>query len=194
MHIRNDFDAIFDKCFINVYQYAFLVAGNGTAAEEITMQTFLYFGAEPAAEDETNFDIISSLLSFAKKTTDDYFYRGMRRIKSKEAVASSVTFPVSNELYSLLKKPRAEKEAYYLSHVRGFTTEETGGHGSLIELIQPDDEIKARLHDDIYFRFEERSVSVENKLRDLRLWFDRHIFLLAVVIVIFFVLCAYFAR
>ena len=163
MHIRDDFDTIFDKYFINVYQYAFLVAGNGTAAEEITMQTFLYFGAEPAAEDETNFDIISSLLSFAKKTTDDYFYRGMRRIKSKEAVASSVTFPVSNELYSLLKKPRAEKEAYYLSHVRGFTTEETGGHGS-------------------------------NKLRDLRLWFDRHIFLLAVVIVIFFVLCAYFAR
>lgn len=89
---------------------------------------------------------------------------------------------------------RVQKEAYYLSHVRGFTTEETGGHGSLIELIQPDDEIKARLHDDIYFRFEERSVSVENKLRDLRLWFDRHIFLLAVVIVIFFVLCAYFAR
>ena len=152
-----------DKTMIKLYKLGIPLARSNL---EITMQTFLYFGAEPAAEDETNFDIISSLLSFAKKTTDDYFYRGMRRIKSKEAVASSVTFPVSNELYSLLKKPRAEKEAYYLSHVRGFTTEETGGHGSLIELIQPDDEIKARLHDDIYFRFEERSVSVENKLRD----------------------------
>lgn len=189
-----DFDGLVERWQGAVYPFCFLLVQTPGDARQAVFQTFLYLGARAerlAPEEERE-----QVFAFALRSCEDFFYRKGRRPIRRRELEGAVSFPVEDGLWQLIRRPLKEKAAFYLVACLGCSAEEAGralrepagrverlaqvpgafGREALVRAvagIAPDPEWVEGLLDELYFRFEERSVGVENKLRDLRLNVDR---------------------
>lgn len=207
------FDKLLEQWYPDIYRFCFLLSCHGDAAREIAFQTFLYAGADggfPLQEEEASV----KLFAYAAKTCEDYYLRRMRRLPSVQALQSSVSFPVSDTLRNFLKLPPRQKAALFLQANLGFSSRQIGEilklrpsqTDRLLSLssrrspltpedaasIVPDHETSSQLSDDLYMRFEERNVRLENRLRDIRLFMDQSILRIALAILGIFAAAAFY--
>ena len=203
-------DAAFAARYEQVYTCAFLLTRNEPAARATTLQTFLHLGAEKQ-EFPTERAAELALFGWLLHNCEDFYYRKLRRLPSKNAVA--VSFPVSDELFGLLRQPLPRRTTFALHHVLGCTAEETaslmkkspkavaaflpqGSSDRLLADLQKlplSAEGKEQMESDLYLRFTERSVGVENALLQARWVFQRAAVVLAVLVLGLFAYAIYFA-
>lgn len=203
--INSELELCMDTWYYDVYRFSFLVTGNGKSAEEITFQTFLYIGAEQEIPDKIQ------VFQKAYLTCEDYFLRRMRRLKSREHVQESVTFPVTDLVWEYLKRPAEQKAALFLLDYLWLSASEAGLimgiSASKVKLlyhrqsdlprseflaILPDEAFTAQFADSVYVRFEERNVGLENRLRQMRFKLDRAILWIAFAIILLFAAAAFY--
>lgn len=207
-------DSILETWYYDVYRFAFLISGNGRSAEEITFQTFLYVGADSAIGPDP--ESRGAVFGKAWQTCEEFYLRRMRRIKGRKQVQESAAFPVSDKLWQYLKLPVKKRAALFLMANLQFTPEEaahalgpgpgragrlwgrdgiTSGNSLPFVDALPDEEVRAimpdrnftlQFGDSVFLRFEERSVGLENRLRQFRLAADRAVPWIAVGILILF--------
>lgn len=191
-----NFDSLLTRWYPDIYRFCFLLSCHGDAAREIVFQTFLYAGADNCFPTQ-DLEASVKLFSYAAKTCEDYYLRRMRRIPSRNALCESVTFPISDSLWLFLKLPTRQKGALFLHKNLGFSPQQVSQilrvslakTGRLLApsacesalsqedsaSIVPDYETASQLSDDLYMRFEERNVKLENRLRSIRLSMDQFI-------------------
>lgn len=210
---NSNFDHLLEQWYPDIYRFCFLLSCHGDAAREITFQVFLYAGADKAFPAEADQASVK-LFSYAARTCEDYYLRSMRRRPSPSALRDSVCFPVSDALRDFLKLPQKQKAALFLHANLGFSSEQISrilnirpsqagrlltsspSHLSLppdeASVIIPDYETSSQISDDLYMRFEERNVELENRLRNIRLSMDRAILWIALGILGIFAAAAFY--
>ncbi|MDD6282135.1 MAG: hypothetical protein PUA70_01775 [Oribacterium sp.] len=156
-----------------------------------------------------NRELLLHLFANCNTVIDDFFLRHLRRRKSRSVIESSVDFAITDRLWALMRAPLLRKQALYLLYCMDFTEaevstllhipesrlpflspEDAAGLKELLKPVQPDEETLDNISDDLYLRFEKRNVPLENKLRDIRLFFDRHILWIAGFLILFMLLAA----
>lgn len=198
---------LIDTYYPDLYRLCFLLSCHGISADEIVFQTFLDLGSREDAyldSEKTAADVFSC----AMKTCDDFFLRHLRRRQSREQVRQSVTFPVTDPLWQFLKLPVQQKAALFLCRHAGLSEDAAARilhipPGRLARLLReaelpaeevcaiaPDPDTAAQITDELFLRFEERSVGFENRLRGIRLWMDRSIVWIALAILLVFAAAA----
>lgn len=210
-NIRPDMEQLTERWFYPVYRFCYLMTGNPRSAEETTFQTFLYIGDEkrrrPEFRTSAEEDALQAadVFACAKKTCDDFYLRGMRRIKSRSKMQAETQFPVSDALWAFLHLPLKQKEALYLHAQTGLSAaliaeilhvperridaylkRSSALSEEEIKHIMPSASFTETFYDDILYRFEVRSVSVENHLRNIRLFIDRNVWILAALVLLLF--------
>lgn len=156
------------------------------------------------------------LWSFCIRTCTDYYYRKLRRRPSRRRFEETAAFPVSDSLWELFCMPFQKKAAVFFTDHLGFTPERarsvisgkkaglapaapspmpSGMNGQWEEVIAsiplPEDGAQQMLSE-IYLRFEERNVPLENRLRDIRYWWDHAVIWIAVAIILLFAAAAWY--
>lgn len=200
-----DFDGLVERWQRAVYSFCLLLVQTPGDARQAVFQTFLYLGArgELLAPEEER----AQVFAYALRSCEDYFYRKGRRPIRRRELEGALAFPVEDGLWHLIRRPLKEKAAFYLVACLGCPAEEAGralgesagrveklakGDGAYerealvqaVSGIAPDPEWAEGLLDELYFRFEERSVGVENRLRDLRLNVDRAVPWVALAVIL----------
>lgn len=202
MKIVRNYENIVRENYAKLYKYAFIESCHDISAKDITFQALLY-SVDPDRGDRSVWQNAHSVLN-------DFFLRSLRRRRSRDEIAAGVTFPISDGLWDFLEKPVPEKEAVFLMAEAGLTKkeaadimavhvsrlpdlsrEECSRIVSLLSVIVPDRASEEDAADQVLLRFTERSVGFENRLRDLRLFFDRHILWIAAAIALFCAAAAY---
>lgn len=198
---------LIDLYYPDVYRLCFLLSCHGISADEIVFQTFLDLGSrrDPYPDSEAT---TADVYSCAMKTCDDFFLRRLRRRQSREQVQQSVAFPITDPLWQFLKLPVPQKTALFLCHHAGLSTDAVSQilhmtprrltsllQGAKlpdreISAIAPDPGTAAQITDELFLRFEERSVGFENRLREIRLRMDRSIGWIALAILLVFAAAA----
>lgn len=210
---HSDFDTLLENWYSRVYQFCFLVTTQSSAADDLTFQTFLYAGSEPAPDTKEAQSV--RLFALAWKSCEDYFYRKMRKRSSRESVEKEWGFSsessISDEEWNVLNSSPSKKAAWYLSQTADFSSQDiaqilgcsvshaqqmTGDHSlpypaALIEKIPPKESFD-EMSDRIYLRFEQRNVGLENKLRNFRLFWDKAVIWIALAIVVLFAAAAFY--
>lgn len=213
MAIRyQNFDALYNKEYLDIYRLCFLLVRHGKAAEEMAFQTFLKMGTEKVEYDEKGERL--TLYSHCLRTCEDFYYRKLRRRPGKKALEEmQLCFPVTDALVELLHQTFLKRACLFLHGFYEFSLDDTAriakcpifraGHmvkdynaetAQLINSILPDGEFHEQLNDRIYMRFSERSVSVENALAGIRSWFDRAVPFLALIVVLFMIFAVYYVN
>ncbi|MCI9360813.1 MAG: sigma-70 family RNA polymerase sigma factor [Hungatella sp.] len=215
MAVENaDFDKLLEQWYPDIYRFCFLLSCHGESAREITFQVFLYAGADSNFPSEADKSSVK-LFSYAAKTCEDYYLRKIRRLPSQDALQASVCFSVSDSLRNFLKRPPKQKAVFFLHNNLGFSSQQIGeilnlrpsqvdrlfASVSRSSFLSPDDaasiipdyETSSQVSDDLYLRFEERNVKLENRLRDMRLSMDRAIGWIALGILGLFAAAAFYS-
>lgn len=203
-----DFDKFLARWREPVYHFCQLLVQVPQDAQGAVFQTFLYLGALPealGAEEER-----SEVFRWAYVSCQDYYYRKARRPIQRKELEAALGRPVTDALWALLRRPLRERAAFFLLECQGCTPEEAGralgvsparvealsgraardGRRELadqVEAMVPDGAWLDALPDDVYLRFQERSVGFENKYRRFRLGFAKAAPWLALAVVL---LCA----
>lgn len=193
------FDEMLDKHLQNVYRLCFLLIREPSGAWQAAFQTFLYMGTQPQAcptpEEEQNL-----LYQWCIRTCKDYYYRKMHKRPKRERLEKSVPFPVSDSLWDLLGKPFKKRTELFFSEYLNTTLEPlpraAGSHmhstqDAIASIVMKADEAEAFL-DQIYLRFEQRNVPLENKLRVLRSHWDHAVTWLALAVILLFAAAAWY--
>ena len=134
----------------------------------------------------------------------------MRRMPNRKALeAMNLPFPVTDSLYVFLKRPLMQRGALCLAQ-SGFseaeiakiagrsaaqfacssTPEAVSAREAVSSIVFAEDDAHA-MNDEIYARFEERSVGVENAIHDFRIRFDRLAPYLALAVLVLFAVAVY---
>ena len=207
--VNQELDRMLEQWYPDVYRFCFLMSCQAQAAEEIAFQTFLYAGSEPEFEGIQPEEEAFHLFRRAAQTCEDYYLRRMRRMPSRSRLQESVSFPIGDALWELLRRPYRQKAVLFLHYNMGFsagqifdllksrTVKPERLLGSLPPLapeltasIIPDEETLEQVSDELYLRFEERNVRLENRLRNLRYVMDRAVVWIALLILILFAAAA----
>jgi len=197
-----------------VYTCCFLLTRHEGSAKQTAMQTFLHLGAEKECFPSLRKAELA-LFGWLLHNCEDFYYRKLRRIPRQQTLASQLTFPLHADLYALLRQSLPQRIAFALHHVLGCTTEEAamlmkkplavvnallaGQESSAASMLTALNQLpltiedREQMHDDLHLRFTERSVGVENKLRDIRSRFQRFVVILAVAVLILFAFSIYYA-
>lgn len=208
------FDKLLEQWYPDIYRFCFLLSCHGESAREIAFQVFLYAGADGNFPSETDKASVK-LFSYAAKTCEDYYLRRIRRLPSQEALQESVCFSVSDSLWNFLKRPPKQKAVFFLHNNLGFSSQQIGeilnlrppqvdklfASASRLSFLSSDDaasiipdyETSSQISDDLYMRFEERNVKLENQLRDMRLSMDQAIGWIALGILGLFAAAAFYS-
>lgn len=205
-----DFDGLLEKHFADIYRLSFLLTALPADAWQATFQTFLYLGAQTESflDEKTEQD---ALYGFCIRTCTDYYYRKIRRRPRRERFEKLVPFAVSDRLWALMGLPFHKKAALFLTCYLDLPSiqaahilqshAKTGGNPAGCEAAQWRDTIASirpaadgasQMSSQIYLRFEERNVPLENRLRRIRLWLDQAVIWIAVAIVLLFAATAYY--
>lgn len=207
------FDSFMTEQFPEVYRLCLLLTASPPDAWQAAFQTFLYVGAmETKQELSADFSTEQEALFYwCMRTCTDYYYRKIRRRPKKAAYEKAAGFSVSDDLWELLGLPFGKKAAVFFICYLGYSPRETqqiirsraiplksaGFSGPAADrwrgavasiAVSPDsaDQMLASL----YMRFEERSVKLENRLRNLRFWWDRAVIWIAAALLILFAAAA----
>ena len=192
MHaVCEGFDDFFAAWNQDVYRLCFAMTENAKDARNLTFKTFLRLGA---AKDPQMKEKDAKFLLFSSGFTlcVDYFGRKMRHRPDRKALdAMNLPFPITDNLCALLKHPLKQRGALCLAQ-SGFsedeiakiagrsasqfacasTPEAASTREAVSSIVFAEDDADA-MNDEIYARFEERSVGVENKIHDIRIRFDQ---------------------
>ena len=210
MHaVCEGFDDFFSAWHQDVYRLCFAMTGSAKDARDLTFKTFLRLGA---AKDPKIKEIEAKFLLFSSGYTlcVDFFGKKMRRMPGRKALeAMNLPFPVTDSLCVLLRYPLARRGALCLAQ-SGFSeeeiakiagksaaqfacasTSETASARETVSSIVFDENGADALSDEIYARFEERSVGVENAIHDFRIRFDRLAPYLALAVLVIFAVAVY---
>lgn len=190
-----NFDGLVERWTLPVYRFCLLLVQVPRDAQAAAFQTFLYLGAE---ESPDGWSEGARVFRWALRACEDYYYRrGRRRVRRRELEAAS-NFPVDGALWYLVNRPLRAKAAFFLLRCLELPPEEAGRAlgvsparaqrlarpgraydsrtlAGAAAAIVPDPAWEEGLLDDLYFRFSERSVAVENRLMGLRFAVDRAI-------------------
>lgn len=196
---------------VGIYRLNFLLTMDAAAARELTFQTFLYMGAAETTENKEAEQ--TQLYQFAIHACEDYFYRKMRRAPKREKFQAACPFYIEDELWGILQWPFQKKAVFYLyfcvtqelERISAITGIKTGEIKKLLgnTAICPhgtdsfsgiifDTGNQDWLTDQVYMRFEERNVGLENKLLNIRSTMDRAVPWIAVGILVFFAAAAWY--
>ena len=210
MHaVCEGFDDFFSAWHADVYRLCFAMTASAKDARDLTFKTFLRLGA---AKDPKIKEKGAKFLLFSSGYTlcVDFFGKKMRRMPSRKALeAMNLPFPVTDNLCVLLKYPLARRGALCLAKI-GFseaeiakiagksaaqfacasTPETAAAREAVSSIVCAEDDADA-MSDEIYTRFEERSVGVENAIHDFRIRFDRLAPYLALAVLTVFAVAVY---
>ena len=210
MHaVCEGFDDFFSAWHADVYRLCFAMTASAKDARDLTFKTFLRLGA---AKDPKIKEKGAKFLLFSSGYTlcVDFFGKKMRRMPSRKALeAMNLPFPVTDNLCVLLKYPLARRGALCLAQI-GFseaeiakiagksaaqfacasTPETAAARKAVSSIVCAEDDADA-MSDEIYTRFEERSVGVENAIHDFRIRFDRLAPYLALAVLTVFAVAVY---
>ena len=210
MHaVCEGFDDFFSAWHADVYRLCFAMTASAKDARDLTFKTFLRLGA---AKDPKIKEKGAKFLLFSSGYTlcVDFFGKKMRRMPSRKALeAMNPPFPVTDNLCVLLKYPLARRGALCLAQI-GFseaeiakiagksaaqfacasTPETAAAREAVSSIVCAEDDADA-MSDEIYTRFEERSVGVENAIHDFRIRFDRLAPYLALAVLTVFAVAVY---
>ena len=210
MHaVCEGFDGFFSAWHQDVYRLCFAMTGSAKDARDLTFKTFLRLGASKdpqIKEKEAKFLLFSSGYTLCI----DSFGKKMRRSPSRKALeAMNLPFPVTDNLCALFQCPLNRRAALCLAQ-SGFSEEETakivGKSAAHFACASTSEAVSAReavssilfdeddadaMSDEIYARFEERSVGVENKIHDIRIRFDQIAPYLALAVLVVFAVAVY---
>ena len=198
-----NFTELYDKWFHSIYQCCFLLCSDSSAARQVTFQVFLRMGSI-----ETSFgtkeEEMYALFQWVIHDCENYFYRKPRRKPNKKRLTNQ-----PESLITLLRFPFTKKAAFFLvdylrlpipeaakilrlsenqiKRLHPLDDQEAQREQALkdITLIIPGDGDKDILLDEIYFRFEERNVALENRLLGIRSKMDRLVPWFALFIILF---------
>lgn len=203
-----DFDQFLERWREPIYRFCQLLVQVPQDARGAVFQTFLYLGALPGAlgaEEER-----AEVFRWAYVSCQDYYYRKARRPIQRKELETALSHPVDGALWALLRRPLRERAAFFLLECQGCAPEEAGRALGVspararalseraardrreelavqVGAMAPDGAWLDELPDDVYLRFQERSVGFENKYRLFRLGFAKAAPWLALAVVL---LCA----
>lgn len=205
-----DFDNLLEKHFDGIYRLSFLLTVRPSDTWQAAFQTFLYIGAqaEAFADEKAEQD---ALYAWCIRTCTEYYYRKIRRRPSRDKFQKLAPFPVSGQLWELMGLSFRKKAHIFLTSYLGLSPEriaaileppagteinagdfqkESWSHA--IASISPPGDGASQLSSEIYLRFEERNVPLENRLRSIRFWWDRAVIWIAAAVVLLFAAAAYY--
>lgn len=208
--------SIFDEVFLSeaqgVYRLCFLLARRPGAARRLTFEAFLRLGAAKEEQVADRAQARALLYGAALRLCDDYYLKKARRLpKRAQLEQAELPFAVTDALWALLREPfsrRAmaglcaagfgEGEAYALLRRARFlpTRRLPAGEARVAacrSVCMTQEETLA-VSDDVYTRFAERSVGVENAIHGARSAFDRAAPLLAALVLIVFAIALVVTR
>lgn len=204
---------LYDQWYEDLYRGCFLLLMEQKAAEEAVLRTFLRIGTEKEAFPDRQTEE-RALLRWAVRGCEDFYYRKLRRMPKRAALAGAgLPFPVDDGLWALLQQPFEKKAAFYLIRYLGLSAEDAGkilgtrpGRAARLARVKGpyaanelkksagaiclDEEGRERLADLIYLEFDGSNVARKNRLRDLRSAWTRAVPWIALVIVLLFLAAA----
>lgn len=196
----------FDECLEEhgeaLLRLTFLLSRERAAAEELAFQALLRLAVK--REDDPAQDRLF-LFSQAVRLCSDWFGRKLRRRPGAEDLRD-LPFAAAESLPGLLRRPFSHRAAAALA-ASGFSREEirslagrraagvspTPGELAAAASVRFPPERISLLSDRVYERFSARSVSVENRIHEARIRFDRAAPWLALAVLAFFAFCVWFA-
>lgn len=204
--ILPDFDDVFLREAQGVYRLCFLLSRRPGAARRLTFEAFLRLGAakEERAKDAAQAKAL--LYGAAVRLCDDYYLKQARRLPARAQLEQAeLPFAVTDALYALLREPFSRRamaglcaagfggdEGYALLRRarrlparRAMPTQEQLAACANVCLSQ---EETLAVSDEVYARFAERSVGVENAIHAAKSAFDRAAPLLALLVLAVFAL------
>lgn len=212
LHIVPEFDQIYLAEAQGVYRLCFLLARRPGAARRLTFESFLRLGA---AKEERVADPARAralLYGAAVRLCDDYYLRKARRLPARKWLEEAeLPFAVTDGLWALLREPftrRAmaglcaagfgEDEAYgLLRRARRLPTRRVSpGEAQLsaCKSVGLTQEETLAVSDEVYARFSERSVGVENAIHAAKSAFDRALPLLTALVLLLFAAAVFMTR
>ena len=210
--IYEKFDEIYLLHAQGIYRLCFLLSRRKEAAKGLTFDSFLRLGAAKAEQVQSQAQAVSLLYEAAVRLCDDYYLRKARR-KPKRALLDQMDLPfaVTDELYALLGEP-FERRALAGLLAAGFSRDEACQmirRARSLPAPRPnvtDDQVAAcknvcmtqedslDVSDQVYARFAERSVGVENAIHGFKSSFDRAAPLLALGVLALFAIALWITR
>jgi|GEM_PF-1178609 len=204
-----NFTELYDKWFHSIYQCCFLLCSDSSAARQVTFQVFLRIGSIEKSFG-TKEEEMYALFQWVVHDCENYFYRKPRRKPNQKRLTNQhLPFTIQESLITLLCFPFTKKAAFFLVDYLRLPIPEAAKILRLSEsqikrlhslygkeaqreqvlnditLIIPGDGDKDILFDEIYFRFEERNVALENRLIGIRSKMDRLVPWFALFIILF---------
>lgn len=205
-----DFDNLLEKHYDGIYRLSFLLTVRPPDAWQAAFQAFLYMGAQTeGADGETAGQ--DALYAWCIRTCTDYYYRKIRRLPRRSEFQKLVPFPVSDQLWELMRLPLRKKAYIFLTCYLELPPERAAGimealsgaeigakncpsgdwYGAIAS-IRPPENGSGQLSNEIYLRFEERNVPLENRLRNIRFLWDRAVIWIALALVLLFAATAHY--
>ena len=216
MHaVCEGFDDFFSRWYPDIRRLCFAMTENDKDARNLAFKTFLRLGAAKDPQIKEN-DAKFLLFSSGFTLCVDYFGRKLRRLPGKKALEGmSLPFAVTDNLCVFLKLPLARRGAFCLAHA-GFSEAEIAkiagksaahfacsstpkadsareafsAREAVSSIVFAEDDAHA-MNDEIYARFEERSVGVENRIHDFRTGFDKLAPYLALAVLAIFAIAVF---
>lgn len=191
--ICHSFDRYFSLWHQDLYRLCLCITRNPNDAKELTFESFLRLGASKDPNIEKT-AAKALLFSSAIQLGEDYYLRKMRRAPKKND-------SILSDFYRLPLKTRmacglalagfSQDSIQHMTHAHATNKPISSQYmAALSEICLPEDDVLA-LSDNIYERFSERSVGVENILHALHFGFVRLAPFLAVLVLIIFALAIF---
>lgn len=194
------FDERFQAWYEDVYRLCFLLVPSAQSAYHCTFHVFLRLGAHTGPELSEE-ELRAFLVRQTLEVCGDFYLRKPRRRPDREQLDKGFSGRLGDSLWAVFHLPLKARAAFYLRYCMGLSPAESAALVGEPPLRVPDPEAAAREYalfalgedraatmlDEIYLRFQERSVGLENRLLHLRSTLDRLAPWLALAVVL---LCA----
>lgn len=181
-----NFDTHFQKWYEDVYRLCFLLVPSARSAYHCTFHVFLRLGTrtQPELPEE---ELRRFLVKEALEICGDFYRNKPHRRPAREQLAGKFPGPVGDDLWAVFSMPLKARAAFYLRDCMGLPAAESaalvgeqavrisdpaGAAREYAALTLGEDRAGVLL-DEIYLRFQERSVGLENRLLRIRSTLDR---------------------
>ena len=181
-----NFDTHFQKWYEDVYRLCFLLVPSARSAYHCTFHVFLRLGTrtQPEMPEE---ELRRFLIKETLKVCGDFYWNKPHRRPEREKLAGNFPGPVGDDLWAVFSMPLKARTAFYLRYCMGLPVAESAAlvgeqavrisdparaAGEYAALTLGEDRAGVLL-DEIYLRFQERSVGLENRLLRIRSTLDR---------------------
>ena len=211
-HIASGFDELFLSQAQGVYRLCFLLARRPGAARRLTFESLLRAGAAKGEALSDPARARALLYGAAVRLCDDYYLQKPRRMPDRRLLEEAeLPFKVTDELTALLYQPFAlramaglraagfeEGEAFaLLKRARRIPTRRLFPTQAQLDACWPvclSQEETLAVSDEVYARFAERSVGVENAIHAAKSAFDRALPVLALIVLALFAAALYVTK